>query len=103
MKRAPAPATPRGAVALLAGSWSLSRLLRDAHADRLPFFRGAPVPRVPVPQRCGSSSADGLAPPPLVRQASAGRLLGQARTAPKVAPDQPRSRGRTRDRKSTRL
>jgi len=38
MKRAPAPATPPVVVALPGGSWSLSRLLRDAHAGRLPFF-----------------------------------------------------------------
>src|SRR6266851_478131 len=94
MERAPAPATPPVVVALPGGSWSLSRLLRDAHAGRLPFFRGAPVPRVPIPRRSGSSSADGLAPPPLVRQANAVRLPAPARTAPRAAPGPRRFRGR---------
>src|SRR6267154_3219654 len=89
MKRAPAPATPPVVVALPGGSWSLSRLLRDAHAGRLPFFRGAPVARVPIPRRSGSSSAGGPAPPLLVRQATAGLPPALARTGP--------------DRKSTRL
>src|SRR5438132_9390067 len=93
MKRAPAPATPPVVVALPGGSSFLSPLLRAVHAARLPFFHGAPVPRAPIPQRCGSSSADGLAPPLLVRRATAGRLPALARTGPRAAPGQPRFPG----------
>src|SRR5258708_7217489 len=96
MKRAPAPAFPPAVGPPLKYSSFLFHLLGGALAARLLFFPAAPGPRAPAPQRCGSSSAVGLAPPPLVRRASAGRLLGQARTAPKVAPEHPRSRGRPR-------
>src|SRR5260370_13654278 len=86
MKRAPPPATPPVVVALPGESWSLSQLLRDAHAGRLPFFRGAPVPRAPIPRRSGSSSAGRPASPPLVRLATAGLPPTVALTRPRAGP-----------------